>query len=162
MTRAEAERAVQEAEAQYAAVDAQHKAFLTSWTPAWSQHPDAEKLRTEPRRTPERPSMTVGEAAFKVEEARRQLAMVGHERTIEAVRRAAARVEAAKAKVDPILVDAEKKLAAVRSEFVAAMEEFNELWKQVPELARDLLPIPFCVAAPYQDGCIVKTISAKP
>ena len=41
-----------------------------------------------------------------------------------------------------------------------AMQEFGDLYRQVPELARDLLPPPMCVAGPYADLSIVRTIKA--
>jgi hypothetical protein len=153
-------KAIEAAEAQQVAVSAAWKAFQTGWNPEWSQHPESNRFRPAQAAAPKKPTMTPGEAGFHVEEARRQLAALDAGSAIGAARRAAAKVEAAKAKVDPIVADAEKKLAAVREEFVAALEEFSDLWKLVPELARDLLSMPFCVAAPYQDLCIVKTINA--
>ena len=160
MTRTEAVRAVEAAEAQQKAVNAEWKAFQASWSPEWAQHPEANRFRTAQGTAQKKPAMAPGEATFQLEEARRQLAAVDAGPALDAARRAAARVEAAKAKVDPIVAEAEKKLAVVREEFVAALEEFSNLWKQVPELARDLLPMPYCTAAPYLDGCIVKTIRA--
>jgi hypothetical protein len=162
MTRSEAVKAIEAAEAQQVAVSTAWKEFQAGWAPEWSQHPEANRFRPAQGAPPKKPSMTHGEAALHVEEARRQLAALEARPAIEAARRAAARVEAAKAKVDPIVADAEKKLAAVREEFVAALEEFSDLWKQVPEAARDVLPLPFCVAAPHADLCIVRTISARP
>src|SRR6267378_833564 len=150
MTRAEAERAIQAAEAQQVAVAAEWKAF-PEWQPNLQQNPDAYQLRAvaEESSARKRPAMTQGEAAFRVEDARRQLAAIDAGPTLEAARRAAAKVEAAKAKVDKVVAEAEKKLAAIREEFIAGMEEFGDLWKQVPEAARDLLPAPFCLVAPY-------------
>jgi hypothetical protein len=160
--RAEAVKAIEAAEAQQVAVSAAWKAFQAGWNPEWQQHPEADRFRTPQAALPKKPSMTPGEAARQVEEARRQLAGLDAAPAIEAARRAAAKVEAAKAKVAPIVAEAEKKLAAVREEFVAALGEFSDLWKLVPEAARDLLPMPFCVAAPYADLSIVQTISARP
>lgn len=160
MTKAEAERAVQAAEALHVAVNAEWKAFQALWKPEWQQNPEAERFRAPRPSGPKRPAMTQGHAAFQVEEARRQLAAIEAGSAIEAAQRAATKVEAAKAKVEAIAAGAEKKLAPVREEFVAALQEFQALWRQVPELARDVLPVPFCLAAPYVDGRIVKTIKA--
>jgi hypothetical protein len=162
MTRVEAEKALQATEAQQVTANADWKAWQGSWRPEWQQHVEANRFRPAGAGSSahKRPATSPADAAFQVEEARRQLAAIDASAEIDATRRAAAKVDVAKAKVDLIVADAERKLALVREEFIAALQEFGDLWKLVPEAARDLLPMPFCVASPYVDGCIVRTIKA--